>query len=361
MKAFPFQKIIDWHQQNSRENLPWRNYDFDKKTLWYRVWLSEIILQQTQVSRWAIYFEKIIKAFPTIDSLATTSYDDFFEYYKWLGYYSRARNMLKTAIIVSEDFGWIFPEDTADLLSLPWVWPYTAEAIRAFAYQKPTLSFDTNLLKIFSRYYYWNKFVKLSKNELRELQQQFVKICPLLTLTSPLSVSPKGREVTKIISWREINNALMDFAQEQDTNKPSLSLSQGERSNTIWWDYPLPGCKYYKTKWKLEPIKQKKKNIFPTKDATVIIVLHKDHKIYFSGDLDNYKPFILWKSEINSREFAKDYFKEKYNLDISVCPPHKKDFQNWKPYLVCYAQIQKGKSEFGEFRWVKKSEIEIIF
>ncbi len=351
MKQFPFQNIIDWHKKNSRENLPWRDYNFNKKELWYRVWLSEIILQQTQVSRWTIYFKKIIKAFPTIESLAATSYEDFFEYYKWLGYYSRARNMLKTAIIVSKDFGWIFPDDTTSLLSLPWVWPYTTEAIRAFAYQKQTLSFDTNLLKIFSRYYYWNRFVKLNKSELEELQEQFIT---LSALQASLSLQEKEKKIT----GREINNALMDFAQEQDTNKPSLSLSQGERSNTIWWNYPLPECKYYKTGWKLEPLKQKKKSAFPTKEATIVIILHKDHKIYFSKDLDNYKPFILWKSEINSREFAKDYFKEKYNLDISVRPPHKKDFQNWKPYLVCYAQIQKGKSEFGEFKWIKKSEIE---
>jgi len=359
VKQFPFQKIIDWHKTNSRENLPWRNYSFDKKNLWYRVWLSEIILQQTQVARAIEYFEKIITAFPTVEILASTSYDDFFEYYKGLGYYSRARNMLKTAIIISEDFDWIFPEDTANLLSLPWIWPYTAEAIRAFAYQRPTLSFDTNLLKIFSRYYYWNKFVKLSKTELKEIQEQFKN---------------------SWISGREINNALMDFAQEQDISKTSakplssiLTPSQEQGGNTIFVDYPLPSCKYYKTQWKLEPLKQKKKTTFPTKDATIVIVLHKDHKVYFSEDLDNYKPFILphplttptrgaslWRRGDNSREFAKQHFKQKFNLDISVRPPHKKDFHNWKPYVVCYAQIQKGKSEFGEFKGIKKSEIEIL-
>ena len=354
MKQFPFQKILDWHKENARHNLPWRDYSStSKKELWYRVWLSEIILQQTQVSRWAVYFEKIINAFPTVEDLAQTPYEEFFEYYSGLGYYSRARNMLKTAILVRDEFNWIFPEDTADLVSLPWVWPYTAEAIRAFAYEKNTLSFDTNLHKVFSRYYHWNKFHKLTKVEISEIQKQFEKQYP-----QPPFLSSPLQEEDKKVSWREINNALMDFATEFNTiakapNPPSGTFPQEEK-DVFLTNYPLPDCKYFKTHWELEPLKAKKKSSFPTKDAEIIIILHKNHKIYFSEDLDNYKPFHLWTSELNSREFAKQYFLDKYNLNISVRPPHKKDFQNWKPYLVCYAQIQKGESEFGEFKGIKK-------
>ena len=360
MKPFPFQKILDWHSENARHNLPWRDYsNTSKKELGYRVWLSEIILQQTQVSRWIEYFNKIFKAFPTVEDLASTDYDTFFEYYSGLGYYSRARNMLKTAIIVSEEFGWIFPEDTANLIYLPWVGPYTAEAIRAFAYEKNTLSFDTNLNKIFSRYYYWNKFQKLTKTENSEIQEQFEKLK---------------------ISWREINNALMDFATEfnvleqiladhqQALNSKSakplstvLTPSQEQGGNTILTqkNYPLQDCKYYTTQWELEPLKAKKKSTFPTKQASVFIILHKDHKTYLSDDLDNYTVFKLWVSEINSREFAKQYFLERYNLHISVRPPHKKDFQDWKPYLICYAQIQKWEHDFWEYEWIDKEKISI--
>ena len=324
MKPFPFQEILYWYSKNWRHDLPWRNYDFDNKTLGYRVWLSEIILQQTQATRWAEYFNKIIEAFPTVEDLSNTTYEVFFEYYKWLGYYSRARNMLKAAQIVTSEYSWIFPEETHELINLPWVWPYTAEAIKAFAYKKNTLSFDTNLHKVFSRYYYWNKFHKLTKSEIQSIQEQFIATW---------------------ISWRDINNALMDFSTE---------------FNTLWsfeW-YPLTDCKYFNTQWKLEPLKTKKKSSFPTKDAEVIIILHEDHKVYFSEDLDNYKPFhiphpltpSLLRRGNNSRNVAQEYFKQTYNLDISVRPPHKKDFQDWKPFIECYAQIQKGKHDFGEYK-----------
>lgn len=84
MKPFPFHELIAWYKQNGRKNLPWREYDFDTKALAYRVWLSEVLLQQTQASRGALYFEKIIQKFPTVESLAHTNYETFFEYYKGL-------------------------------------------------------------------------------------------------------------------------------------------------------------------------------------------------------------------------------------------------------------------------------------
>ncbi len=82
--------------------------------------------------------------------------------------------MLKTAKLIVEEFDSVFPEDTKSLQTLPGVGPYTAEAIRAFAYNKPTLSFDTNLEKIFSRYYFGNKFKKLTKEEKNYILEEFI-------------------------------------------------------------------------------------------------------------------------------------------------------------------------------------------
>jgi A/G-specific adenine glycosylase len=119
LPLFPFQILLDWYQTNGRHDLPWRDYNFDKKILGYRVWLAEIILQQTQASRGAIYFEKIIKRFPNIESLADTNYETFFEYYDGLGYYSRARNMLATAKQIVEKYDGTFPHDYGLLITLP--------------------------------------------------------------------------------------------------------------------------------------------------------------------------------------------------------------------------------------------------
>lgn len=82
LPKFPFSELLDWYKQNGRHTLPWRNYSFDKKTLGYRVWLAEIMLQQTQAERVKIYFENIIQVFPTIEDLAKCSYEEFFPYYK---------------------------------------------------------------------------------------------------------------------------------------------------------------------------------------------------------------------------------------------------------------------------------------
>ncbi len=90
---------------NGRHHLPWRDYTLSDRERVYRVWLSEILLQQTQASRVVGFFDRMMDRFPTIESLAQTDYDMFFPYYSGLGYYSRARNILKTATLVVSDFG----------------------------------------------------------------------------------------------------------------------------------------------------------------------------------------------------------------------------------------------------------------
>lgn len=325
MKHFPFEIILDWYTKNGRHDLPWRQYfNLPEKERGYRVWLSEIILQQTQVSRWVLYFEKILKKYPHVEDLAKSSYEDFFEYYKWLGYYTRARNMLKTAQIVVEEYNGVFPKETYELTSLPGIWPYTAEAIRAFAYEIPTLSFDTNLLKIFSRYYFWNKFLPLSKEEKNTILQDYLQ-----TWISP----------------REINAALMDFA-----NFVSLNNTSGINFD----NYPLKDCEFFKSRWEKEPEKKKPKESFPTKNAFIEVHLHENHKQYFSHNFDNYEPFVLPPYEWDTREYIKKYFLEKYNLELSVRPISKKWEYNWKFFVLCNAQIQTGKHTF----WIyKKSEM----
>ena len=82
LEKFPFSELHDWYKKNGRHDLPWRDYSFDPKTLGYRVWLAETMLQQTQVERVRSYFHNILEAFPSIEDLAKASYEDFFPYYK---------------------------------------------------------------------------------------------------------------------------------------------------------------------------------------------------------------------------------------------------------------------------------------
>ncbi len=323
IKHFPFPELQSWYKKNGRSTLPWRDYSFGKKELWYRVWLAETMLQQTQVERVKSYFENILTAFPTVEKLASASYDEFFPYYKWLGYYSRARNMLKAAQKVVSDFDGIFPEETELLRTLPWVWPYTAEAIRAFAYDIPTLSFDTNLEKIFSRYFFGNKFQKLTKEEKASVLHDF---------------SASG------ISARDINNALMDYG---------ATVSLNNISWIDWDNYPFPESKFYQTRGELEPVKEKKKSTFPTKQAYVIAILHENHKVYFSNDSE-FTPFLIGKNSWDPRAMIQHYFWEKYGLELSVRPPEIKSYNRHEtPYLVCYAQIQSWTHDFHQFENLK--------
>jgi len=323
LPKFPFNKLHTWYLQNWRNTLPWRNYDFDEKTLGYRVWLAETMLQQTQVERVRVYFKNILETFPTVDDLARTSYEDFFPYYKWLGYYSRARNMLKAAEKVVSDFGGVFPSESQELRTLPWVWPYTAEAIKAFAYDIPTLSFDTNLEKIFSRYYFGTKFQKLSKEEKEIILKDFMH---------------------SWISARDINNALMDYG---------ATISLNNISGMDWEKYPLPESKFYLTRGSLEPVQLKKKSNFPTKEAYILCILHENHKVYFSQESD-FSPFLIGKNSGNPRLMIQEYFYKKYGLELSVRPPEVKSYNRFEiPYLVCYAQIQSWQHDFEVFENLK--------
>ena len=117
--SFPWQDLISWYEDKGRHHLPWRDYAHDERL--YRVWLSEILLQQTQVDRVIPYLEKILAEYPTIHNLAQASYDEFFPYYQGMGYYSRARNILKTAKIVSTEYSGVFPMDKKLLQKLPGV------------------------------------------------------------------------------------------------------------------------------------------------------------------------------------------------------------------------------------------------
>lgn len=323
LPKFPFSELRDLYLQNGRKNLPWRDYNFDEKTLGYRVWLAETMLQQTQVERVKLYFENILKAFPTVEDLAKCSYEEFFPYYKWLGYYSRARNMIKTAQKVVSDFGWVFPSETEKLRTLPWVWPYTAEAILAFAYDIPTLSFDTNLEKIFSRYYFGTKFQKLTKEEKEIILQDFYD---------------------SQTSARDINNALMDYG---------ATISLNNVSWIDWETYPSPESKFYQTRGNLEPVVEKKKSSFPTREAYVLCILHENHKKYFSQN-STLSPFLIGKNSGNPRAMIQHYFQKKYNLELSVRPPEVKSYNRLEiPYLVCYAQIQSGTHDFAVFENLK--------
>jgi len=139
--------LLKWYLQNKRD-LPWRNTQNP-----YPIWLSEIILQQTRVAQGLPYFLKFMDAFPTVFDLAKAHEEDVLKLWQGLGYYSRARNLHKTAQQLVADFNGVFPNNYESLLQLKGVGTYTAAAIASFSYNEAVPVVDGNVLRVLSRYF----------------------------------------------------------------------------------------------------------------------------------------------------------------------------------------------------------------
>ncbi|MCE0494122.1 A/G-specific adenine glycosylase [Vibrio salinus] len=139
-------KILKWYESYGRKNLPWQQ----QKTA-YRVWLSEIMLQQTQVTTVIPYFERFTERFPTISELANASQDEVLHYWTGLGYYARARNLHKAAKIITNDYDGIFPTNLEKVHALPGIGRSTAGAILSSVYKQPHSILDGNVKRTLSR------------------------------------------------------------------------------------------------------------------------------------------------------------------------------------------------------------------
>lgn len=139
------QELISWYLINKRD-LPWR-----KTKNPYKIWLSEIILQQTRVQQGLPYYWRFIAAYPTIQALALANEDEVLNLWQGLGYYSRARNMLKTARVLNDEYDGCFPTCYDDLLKLTGIGEYTAAAIASFSFKEPVAVVDGNVYRVLSR------------------------------------------------------------------------------------------------------------------------------------------------------------------------------------------------------------------
>ncbi|NQW37531.1 MAG: A/G-specific adenine glycosylase [Flavobacteriales bacterium] len=139
--------LIYWYLQNKRV-LPWR---LTKDP--YKIWLSEIMLQQTTVAQGLPFFNRFINKLPTLKALAKADEETVLNLWQGLGYYSRGRNLLTTAKYIVSDLNGIFPDNYNDLLKLKGIGPYTAAAIASFCYKEPVAVVDGNVNRVLSRYF----------------------------------------------------------------------------------------------------------------------------------------------------------------------------------------------------------------
>jgi len=141
------QKVLAWFKKHGRKDLPWQ-----QNISPYRVWVSEIMLQQTQVSTVIPYFDRFMKRFPTVKSLANAPEDQILHLWTGLGYYARARNLHRAAKIIVQEFKGQFPDTLESIQLLPGIGRSTAGAIVSIAFQKPAPVLDGNVKRVLARY-----------------------------------------------------------------------------------------------------------------------------------------------------------------------------------------------------------------
>ncbi len=182
------QNLIDWYRLQNR-SLPWRD-----NTDPYRVWLSEIILQQTRIAQGLPYFQNLVEAYPSVQDLASAQQDEVYALWQGLGYYSRCKNMHLAAKIVSTELQGVFPDNYTALLELPGVGPYTAAAIASICYGEKVLALDGNLQRVLSRLYGIREYINTSK--------------------AKQSMHKLGEQLLQDVHAGELNQALMDLGSQ---------------------------------------------------------------------------------------------------------------------------------------------------
>jgi A/G-specific adenine glycosylase len=138
-------RLLEWYRHNRRD-LPWRG-----ETSPYRIWVSEVMLQQTQATTVIPYYYRLLERFPTLVELATAPLTEVLKAWEGLGYYARARNLHKAAIEIVEQRGGRFPDNYADLLALPGFGEYTAGAVASIAFGEAVPAVDGNVRRVLAR------------------------------------------------------------------------------------------------------------------------------------------------------------------------------------------------------------------
>jgi A/G-specific adenine glycosylase len=147
-QRFFTQQLLQWHINDNARSLPWK----DQRDP-YKIWLSEIILQQTRAAQALPYYNSFITKYPTVKDLANAADDDVFRLWQGLGYYNRCRNLLAAARVVAYEHNGVFPNTYEAILALKGIGTYTAAAIASFAFQLPYAVLDGNVYRVLSRYF----------------------------------------------------------------------------------------------------------------------------------------------------------------------------------------------------------------
>jgi len=259
-------KILDWYHKNKR-TLPWR-----KTTDPYKIWLSEIILQQTRVAQGTPYYLRFVDSFPTVRDLANASEEQILKLWQGLGYYSRARNLHAAAKMVIDQYGGKFPDNYKKLLTLKGVGDYTASAISSICFNEPQAVVDGNVYRVLARYFgidtpinstegikYFKAMAQkvMNTKEIRDYNQGIMEfgaiqcspkkpmclLCPLNESCVALKKGLVDQLPVKLKKTRVRNryfNYLIPIYEDEKGNR--FTCLQQRKGKGIWqnlWEFPL--------------------------------------------------------------------------------------------------------------------------
>ncbi len=148
LNTFFTSNLLQWNESHNRREMPWK-YEKDP----YKIWISEIILQQTRVEQGLDYYNRFVKKYPNIKKLAAADDSEVFKMWEGLGYYSRCKNLIETARKIADELNGKFPNSYDDILKLKGIGPYTAAAIASFAYNLPYAVVDGNVMRVLARFF----------------------------------------------------------------------------------------------------------------------------------------------------------------------------------------------------------------
>ena len=254
--------LLDWFEKNRRD-LPWRR-DYAP----YKVWVSEIMLQQTQMDRGVAYFNRWMDRFPDVQSVAAAHEDEILRAWEGLGYYRRARNLHKTAKIIVTEYGGIFPRTAEELATLPGIGPYTAAAIASIAFEEPVPVVDANVSRVLSRIFDIDTLITttptrktiharaanlLPPSRARDFNQAIMELgalvctkspsclhCPLKALCASLA---KGNMLERPVTRKPPSIIPIIMASGVLVHEERIFI-QKRRDNDVWanlWEFP-GGC-----------------------------------------------------------------------------------------------------------------------
>jgi A/G-specific adenine glycosylase len=271
--------VLKWYKKYGRNNLPWKVKDP------YKIWISEIMLQQTQVSTVIPYYLKFTKKYPDLKSLASADLDDLMLIWSGLGYYRRIKNIHLSSQIIARKHNYNFPSEYDDILSLPGIGRTTASAISTFSGFSNKAILDGNVKRILTRFY--------------EIEEENKTVLEKKLWDKSVSITPLVKTSDFIQGMMDIGSIICKRTNPECCKCPLKSM----------------GCSYNPSRKKKRKIKQKIKDI----NMNLIVLINQSNQIY----LEKIKAGMLWQGLYSVPIFTSNSLTNKWMLrnNLSVLKP----------------------------------------